>query len=36
MTPATCWSLFVETGNPMFYLLYCEAREIEQSNEKTA
>jgi len=36
MTSATCWQLFCETGDPAYYLLYCEAREVETTEEKTA
>jgi len=36
MTPATCWSLFLETGDPMFYLLYRGALTAEQAEGKTA
>lgn len=35
MTPTTCWSLFIETGDPMFYLLYCEAQTGGPESEKT-
>jgi len=36
MTSATYWLLFCETGEPMYYLLYCEARDFESTEEKTA
>jgi len=36
MTSATYWHLFYETGDPVYYLLYCEARDLESAEEKTA
>jgi len=35
MTSDCFWTLFLETGEPMYYLLYREALESE-SDEKTA
>jgi len=36
MTSNTFWHLFLETGDPMYYLLYGEALSEESSSEKTA
>jgi len=36
MISATFWGLFCETGEPMYYLLYCEALALEETEEKTA
>jgi len=36
MTSNTFWQLFLETGNPMYYLLYGEALSAESTEEKTA
>jgi len=36
MTHTDCWNLFLETGEPMYYLLYKEALETEKTGEKTA
>ena len=36
MTSDAFWHLFYETGDPMYYLLCCEAQTLEQTEDKTA
>jgi len=36
MTSDTFWQFFLETGHPIYYLLYEEALSAENAGEKTA
>jgi len=36
MISHTFWKFFIETGDPMYYLLYQEALSEENTTEKTA
>jgi len=36
MTSASFWYLFQETGEPLYYLLYCETLALEDMEEKSA
>ena len=36
MTSELFWCFFIETGHPMYYLLYLEALSLEETGEKSA
>ena len=34
MEPDVIWELFVKTGAPVFYLLYCQALKTQEEREQ--